>query len=37
VLLRREHITAIATFDPAMAGFDLTVLPGTPAGHCSPA
>ncbi|MEI6402874.1 MAG: hypothetical protein WCP59_11860 [Actinomycetota bacterium] len=37
VLLRREHITAIATFDPAMAAFDLTVLPGTPAGHCSPA
>jgi predicted nucleic acid-binding protein len=37
VLLRREHITAIATFDPAMAAFDLTVLPGTPDGHCSPA
>ena len=37
VLLRREHITAIATFDPAMAAFDLTVLPGAPAGHCSPA
>ena len=37
VLLRREHITAIATFDPAMAAFDLTVLPGTPDSHCSPA
>jgi predicted nucleic acid-binding protein len=37
VLLRREHITAIATFDPALAAFDLTVLPGTPDGHCSPA
>jgi predicted nucleic acid-binding protein len=37
VLLRREHITAIATFDPAMAAFDLTVLPGAPDSHCSPA
>ncbi len=37
VLLRREHITALATFDPVMTAFDLTVLPGAPADHCSPA
>ncbi len=37
VLLRREHITAIATFDPVMTAFDVAVLPGLPADHCNPA
>lgn len=37
VLVRRERITAIATFEPVMAAFDLAVLPGVPADHCNPA
>lgn len=37
VLLRRERITAVATFDPVMAEFDVVVLPGVAVDHCSPA
>jgi hypothetical protein len=31
VVLRREHIDEIATFQPAMRAFDLLVLPELPA------
>jgi predicted nucleic acid-binding protein len=37
VLVRRERIGAIATFEPVLAAFDLVVLPGVPVDHCNPA
>ena len=37
VVLRREGITAVATLDPVLAAFDVTVVPPVTAVHCSPA